>query len=235
MPFTRMGPHWGLARIVVVIVIGTALAALSVVALAAESTRHQLKQVLSATPAPDYGRELFRTCAVCHGNQGSGTPDGSVPAIAGQHFTVIAKQLIDYRHARRWDIRMEHMADQHLLAGSQEIADVASYISELPAKVAVQFGDGALLARGASVFVESCQKCHQPRAEGNAAQYVPRLAGQHYDYLLRQLYDVVEGRRPNMTGTHRRLVARLDHDQLVGVADYLSRLAPPTPELQTAR
>ena len=42
----------------------------------------------------------------------------AVPAIAGQHYIVVVKQLVDYRHQRRWDILMEHAAKmRHLESG----------------------------------------------------------------------------------------------------------------------
>jgi len=34
----------------------------------------------------------------------------------------------------------------------------------------------------------------------------------------------VDGRRPNFSPAHIRLLARLDHDDIEAVADYLSRL-----------
>lgn len=67
---------------------------------------------------------------------------------------------------------------------------------------------------------------HGPLGEGDAAAFVPRLAGQHTDYLVRQFYDAVDGRRPNMGGDHARLLATLERAEILGVADYLARLMP---------
>jgi cytochrome c553 len=52
---------------------------------------------------------------------------------------------------------------------------------------------------------------------------VPRLAGQHYAYLLRHLYDAIDGRRPQMSGSHAAMLKDLDRDALQGIADLLSR------------
>jgi cytochrome c553 len=57
---------------------------------------------------------------------------------------------------------------------------------------------------------------------------IPRIAGQHYEYLTRQIYDAVDGRRPNFSTAHVRLLARLERDDIVGLADYLSRLSQPS-------
>lgn len=39
-----------------------------------------------------------------------------------------------------------------------------------------------------------------------------------------ELYDAVDGRRPDFSAPHIRLLARLDRDDIAGVADYISRL-----------
>jgi hypothetical protein len=62
--------------------------------------------------------------------------------------------------------------------------------------------------------------------QGDSAHVVPKIGGQHFEYLRRQIYDAVDGRRPGFPASHVRLLARLDHDDIVGVADYLSRIAP---------
>lgn len=49
-------------------------------------------------------------------------------------------------------------------------------------------------------------------------------AGQNYEYLRRQSYDAVDGRRPNFSPAHVHLLARLDHEDIQAVADYVSRL-----------
>jgi cytochrome c553 len=193
------------------------------------ATRQELMEAVSRTPNLDRGAELFQACAACHGADGGGTRDGQVPRIAGQHAAVLAKQLVDYRHNRRWDPRMQHVADPHRLADAQAIADVAAYISQLSGEPVSGQGNGQLLAHGAAAYASLCARCHGASGEGNARRYVPRLAGQHYEYLRRQFHDAVEGRRPNFSAAHIRLLARLDYDDIAAIADYLSRL----PETRT--
>jgi cytochrome c553 len=84
------------------------------------------------------------------------------------------------------------------------------------------------LHRGVSVYFRDCESCHGPSGQGDDARAIPRLAGQHYEYLMRQFYDTVDGRRPNMDGEHVRLLSRLEREEIVEVSDYLSRLLPPT-------
>jgi cytochrome c553 len=70
---------------------------------------------MSALAELDHGAQLFETCGACHGPDGGGTLDGQVPRSGCQHTSVLWKQLIDYRHDRRWDLRMEHFSDRHHL------------------------------------------------------------------------------------------------------------------------
>jgi cytochrome c553 len=174
-------------------------------------------------PNLDRGAELYGTCAACHGPTGGGTVDGQVPRIAGQHASVLVKQLVDYRHDRRWDLRMERFADYHYLRDAQAIADVAAYVSSLDQDVQNGKGSGELLTRGADTYVRLCLRCHGPGAIGDAKRAIPRIAGQHYEYLRRQIYDAVDGRRPNFSSAHIRLLGQLDHDDIEAIADYLSR------------
>jgi cytochrome c553 len=197
---------------------------LPIPALAFETAREELSQAMRSKPNLEHGAQLFRNCAVCHGPQGGGTRDGGVPRIAGQHMSVLAKQLVDYRHDRRWDIRMEHFADKHHLTNPQDIADVTSYIHQLSVDVSPGVGDGELAPHGANAYGRLCESCHGESAQGDAKRMVPRIAGQHYDYLMRQIYDATDGRRPNFSPTHIRLLATLDRRDIVGLADYLSRL-----------
>ena len=190
---------------------------------AASATLQDFAEAVRSQPNLDHGATLFRECGMCHGSSGGGAEDGSVPRIAGQHFNVLVRQLVDYRHNQRWDIRMEHYAGRRLLTDSQSIADVAGYVSQLSRDQPRKVGDGELVKRGAAVFAARCASCHGPSGEGNDSAVIPRVAGQHYDYLLRQMYDAVDGRRPNFSRAHVRLLAKLERDDLVGVADFLAR------------
>jgi len=142
-------------------------------------------------------------------------------------MSVLAKQLVDYRYDRRWDIRMEHFADRHHLTDAQAIADVTAYIHQLSVDAPPGVGDGELVSHGVNVYERRCESCHGESAEGSARKMVPLIAGQHYEYLMRQIYDATDGRRPNFSPTHIRLLATLDRRDIVGLADYLSRLGPP--------
>jgi len=179
-------------------------------------------------PNIEHGAELFQTCAACHGRDGRGTEDGEVPAIAGQHGSVLLKQLTDFRHDQRWEERMQHFTDRHHLAGPQDLTDVAAYVAYLPRfpATAKGIGDGSALGVGASMYFQKCERCHGPLGQGDLLLRRPRLAGQHYAYLLRQLQETAANKRPGMDRAHVDMLQDISPDELRGVADYLSRVSP---------
>ncbi|MBV6422863.1 MAG: Cytochrome c-552 [Steroidobacteraceae bacterium] len=204
-------------RVEPTIVIASVLGALA--ALAACAT--------VAVPVGDAvaGARVYAECAGCHGTNAQGTVNGQVPALAGQHASVIAKQLGDYREGERWDARMESIMAEHRFADDAQIANVAAYLSGLPATPAGG-GSGEGGERGAGVYGKACASCHGARGEGNGARVIPRLAGQQYMYLRRQLHDAVDGRRPNFPPDHVALLSPLEADDIDGLAEYLAELSP---------
>lgn len=173
------------------------------------------------------GAQLYGQCVACHASDAAGDSFGAVPRIAGQHYRVLLKQLVDFRHGRRQDFRMGDMADRHRLEGPQDLADVALYVASQDRGGTRGVGDGRSVERGRSLYLERCQGCHGIEGRGDDPGFVPRLAGQHYSYLVRQMYDAVDGRRPSMIRTHSPRVAPLDYDDVRAVADYLSRIGAP--------
>lgn len=198
----------------------------SVLLFAMPSGPQEYLDAIKATPDPERGAHYFAVCSNCHGVKGGGTVDGKVPRIAGQYFEVVTRQLVAFRHGGRWDLLMENFADRHRLPDAQAIADVAGYVSRLDDPSPPGMGSGDRVAAGARIYFRQCETCHGSSGQGDPEHAVPKLAGQHYEYLRRQIYDAVDGRRPGFPASHVRLLAQLDHDAIEGVADYLSRIAP---------
>jgi cytochrome c553 len=181
---------------------------------------------LRATPDLTEGEKLFLRCAACHATDGGGSDGGDVPAIAGQYRGVLLRELVDFRHGRRWDVRMERIADTHFLPRSQDLANVAAFASSLQVRKTTDHGDGTMLDHGATLYAGQCASCHGALAAGSDTGRVPRLAAQSYQYLLREMYYTVDNRRPNLAGLHVAVFKRFSRDDFVGIADYLSRLQP---------
>jgi cytochrome c553 len=191
---------------------------------AAPVAQQELALVLGATADSTHGEQLFQLCATCHSGDGSGGLKGDAPVLAHQHRSVLARQLVDFRHGKRLDPRMEGMASKHHLATTQDMADVVGYISQLPPPKTNALGDGRLVAQGAQVYAAQCSACHGRAAEGDDRSMTPRLAGQNYNYLLRQMYGAADGRRTNLGAEHMALLKRLEPADFLGISDYLSRL-----------
>lgn len=181
------------------------------------------RRTLQRTPNAENGAQLFQTCARCHHADGFGQADSWVPRIGGERYEVIVHELIDYRHGQRWDERMQANSAEHHLADLQAVADVASYASRLEPPPPPRGDEGQYGALGRQVYAAQCARCHGAHGEGRAN--APRLAGQHYAYLVRQMHDIVEGRRAHIPDAHIRRLEPLDFREIEGVADALSRAA----------
>lgn len=186
----------------------------------ARSESPELDAVLARVADPEHGKTLYENCAACHQRNGQGVANGTIPAIAGQPFAVIAKQLTDFRQGTRLDPLMQHFTDTTHLSYSQEIADVASYISRMSPRVGVA-EPAASGAHGAMIYERKCERCHGPVGEGNDAGFAPRLAGQHTDYLIRQLtYDAKI--RPALRDAHAGINSKLSPEDIAELARTLS-------------
>jgi cytochrome c553 len=196
-----------------------------VVAPAGSPAQQEFLDSIAAPPDAAHGRELFAHCSACHGPAANGTVEGAIPRIAGQHFQVLVRQLIHFRYGERWNTRMEDVAmDLHILADAQSIADVAWFVSRLDRGGPRGLGDGTGVDRGAASYAAQCASCHGAHGEGDGATWVPRIAGQHAGYLVRQINDAAEGRRPEMSAAHSKLFDRLDADEVRGLGDFLARV-----------
>jgi cytochrome c553 len=227
-----LGVAWGVAATVVVAQYIAAAESIKVDPQAfqgqTEAAIAEFRAAAALEPDLANGRQLFASCARCHGANGAGSEDGNVPVIAGQHVSVLVKQLVDFRHERRWSERMQDAATRHELAGPQELLDVAAYAESLtrPPPRAGGTGYGDALHQGKIVYYRDCEACHGRLGEGDLRQLCPRLAGQHYKYLLKQLNDTADGDRPGMDDLHVKRIGALSPDERAAVADHLSRLSP---------
>ncbi len=203
-----------------------AVAVLPLATPAASPVLQDFTAVLHCTPDVVRGNALYSRCVACHRADGSGSPDGLVPAIAAQHFRVVARALVNYRHHERWDPRMEHISDDQQMSSIQDIADLAAYVSALPPTQGPLSGDGEFVAHGGQLYARACASCHGQNAEGLDLGGYPRLAGQHFEYLLRQMHDAIEERRPTFSADHTRLFEHFDRADFTGLSAYLSRLTP---------
>jgi len=205
---------------------GGALLACSGAASSAPVAQWELGVVLTRTPDLENGAKLYESCAACHGPKGEGASDGSVPAIAGQSYTVVAKQIVDFRAGVRSDPRMEHAVDRRHLSFSQPVADVSLYIARMTPAPPKPVPAGVNVAHGAMAYARICARCHGDVGEGKEDTLAPRLAGQHYTYILSQLDAATSGTRKTLVESHASFEKSLGRGGMESIAAYLTSLQP---------
>lgn len=189
-----------------------------------KALNQELDYALNLTPNRERGREIYQTCAGCHGEKGWGSADGVYPQIAGQHYNVIIKQIVDIRFGLRDNPVMLPFVERESLGEAQALADIAGYVSSLPMDPNSGIGPGTDLARGEDLFERKCAVCHLNDGEGENDLLFPKITGQHYVYLLRELNWMREGKRRNSLRGMVNRIKRLPPADIMAVADYISRL-----------
>jgi cytochrome c553 len=137
-------------------------------------------------------RVAITVCGTCHGPTGN-SMQPKYPRLAGQHAGYLAAQLKVFRSQTRGDPDavgyMWGMASQ---LDDATIDALAAYYSGQKAEPSAS-GASATVTRGREIYehgvpaqgVPACSSCHGPDAHG--LQDFPRLAGQHAQYVLKQL------------------------------------------------
>jgi cytochrome c553 len=182
-------------------------------------------EALDKTPDVVNGEEAYEVCGACHLPSGAGRPDGTFPQLAGQHRTVVIKQIADIREGRRDNPIMYPFAKT--LIDPQELADVSAYIQTLPIPHDNGKGPGTNLELGKQLYADNCVECHGNQGEGDAEKFYPVLAGQHYKYMLRQITEIRDGVRRNANPDMVKVVKKYSDEDLAAVVDYMSRLEWP--------
>jgi cytochrome c553 len=173
-------------------------------------------------------------CAACHHADGNSV-DPTYPKLAGQGARYLYRQLIAFKaqgHRRASGV----MGAIAVNLTDSQMRDVAAYFA---GKLARDTGTASapagprLLARGQSIYrqgiarapaVPACASCHALDGNGLAPEF-PRLAGQHEQYLVKQL---VEFRSDRRDSNPNRMMAQVAHKlsdrDIQAVAGYIARM-----------
>lgn len=196
----------------------------------------------SALPAPPRGNPLLgrekidsERCQECHGIDGQGAghangPEGKFAKLAGQDAAYIVKQMQDFRSGARKHDQMAIMARS---VSDEDVRDIAAYFASLPAmagepdpRAAASSDLGQrLYAQGdAARGVLACASCHSPPSkDAKVATGAPRLAGQEWRYLDKQLRDWRSGERRNSPdGVMNKALAPLTDADIEALAQHLA-------------
>ena len=158
-------------------------------------------------------------CVACHGENGNSTIPTN-PILAGQTARYLYLQLRDFQEGRRSDPQMSPM-----VAGlsRDELRELADYFAAQKPKAQTFKADPAKAKLGKAKADETlCTMCHLGGFAGQ--NEIPRVAGQHYDYTVKQLRDFKAKRRTNDAGNMTSVANTLSDADIENLAHYLAGL-----------
>jgi cytochrome c553 len=163
--------------------------------------------------------EKAALCVACHGAAGNST-QGQYPSLAGQTARYLTLELRDFQAGRRKDPLMSPMA-----AGlsRDEMTQLATYFAAQKPVTTGFKSDAAKAQLGKAKADETlCFMCHLGGFAGQ--NEVPRLAGQQYDYVVKQLTAFKTRTRTNDAGTMTSVAGTLSDDDIANLANYIAGL-----------
>ena len=152
----------------------------------------------------------------CHGSAGkSAVP--TYPILAGQNSRYLYLQLRDFQEGRRSDPEMSPVAKD---LTRDEMRALSDYFAKQKPPPQTFKADPAKAALGKAKADETlCTMCH---LGGFAAQNeIPRVAGQHYAYIVKQLSDFKAHKRTNDAGNMTSVAHTLNDKDIENLAHYL--------------
>jgi sulfide dehydrogenase cytochrome subunit len=172
------------------------------------------------------GAVVLDQCAACHGRNGVSS-EPTIPTIAGYSEKYISDSLKNFRTKARACAQVSipsgpnkgkksDMCKVTAELGDADADAVAKYLASQKFVRAKQPFDGALAAKGNSVYKLRCEKCHENNGsspdEDNGI-----LAGQWMPYLKEQIANFRAGRRPIDEKMKQRLdkVNKEEEEQLL--------------------
>ena len=168
------------------------------------------------------GKAKAQVCAACHGADGN-SPIPTVPSIAGQPKQFIVTALYMFREGRRTSPAMAPFAEK---LSNTDLNDLAAWFSSQKVAAPAKKPNAENVAIGKAISEKNnCVACHTTTLVGQ--QHIPRLAGQHYDYLLDQLKQFRASTRGDFDGTMTSAAQALTPADIEALAQYLSTLVAP--------
>ena len=165
------------------------------------------------------GKATAAVCAACHGEDGNAVIPG-YPTLAGQTWRYIYVQLKDYKEGRRSHPIMTPMASNLSRA---EMVNVANYFASFPLKPNGFVANEAKVKLGKAKADETlCTMCHMGGFSGQ--NEIPRVAGQHYAYVVEQLRNFKARTRTNDAGNMTSVAQTLSDTDIENLGHYISSI-----------
>jgi cytochrome c553 len=183
------------------------------------------------------GADLYRLCAVCHGEGGAGSEDLGAPAIAGVPQWYLEVQLNEFRDGTRgthfddlMGMRMRPMALTLMRDG--DVQAVSAHVAAMPTAKPVSSMAGGDVGNGKAIYTATCIACHGAEGAGNQQMMGAAPLNRTNDwYLYRQIEnyrDGIRGYRPGDQGGSlmRPVILQLADEQAIkDVVAYIMTLS----------
>jgi cytochrome c553 len=180
---------------------------------------------LSSAQAQDQGRDISagkqksQACAACHGADGNSAAP-NYPSLAGQKWRYIYMQLKDFKEGRRKDPVMNPIAAN---LSRRDMIDLGNYFAaQKPAPTNFKADDAKVRLGKAKADETLCAMCHLAGFAGQ--NEIPRVAGQQYDYVVKQLKEFRARKRTNDAGNMTSVSQGLSDTDIENLGQYISSL-----------
>jgi cytochrome c553 len=181
--------------------------------------------VISLPPGATYAQRFAALCAACHGANGR-IEAPLTPVLAGQPSLYVITQLFLFREGRRPNEAMTAVAKTLTDDDLRGFSEFIGTLPPVPPPPPATPPDPIRMARGQALAEQhKCVFCHG--ADLGGGQQVPRIGGQHEDYLQLSLRGFHEGTRPGYTQAMTAAVSQIPLEDLDTVAYYAARFRGP--------
>jgi cytochrome c553 len=179
----------------------------------------------SELAAMSYAQRFAALCAACHGANGRmETP--LIPVLAGQPSLYVITQLFLFREGRRSNEVMTAVAKTLTDDDLRGYSEFIGTLPPVPPPPPATPPDPIRMARGRALAEpHKCVFCHG--ADLGGGQQVPRIGGQHEDYLQASLRGFHSGSRPGYTQAMTEAVSQIPPEDLDTLAYYVAQFRGP--------
>jgi cytochrome c553 len=183
------------------------------------------KATATAPAATPYAQRFAALCAACHGANGRiETP--LTPVLAGQPSLYVITQLFLFREGRRSNEAMTAVAKTLTDDDLRGFSEFIGTLPPVPPPPPATPPDPNRMASGRALAEQhKCVFCHGAGLGGG--EQVPRIGGQHEDYLQASLRGFHSGSRPGYTQAMTAAVSQIPPEDLDTLSYYVAQFRGP--------